>query len=417
MTIMKKSKLRVCKVFGGAFLASMAFVVLPSSEASAATLEDLLVERGVISKAEASSVTPTGGVRVYYNKGTRFDFPDSGLTTQFNTQIQTRYTYTDKDEGENTSSFDIRRARLILSGSALHEEFSYVLQADFVGTRDSDGTKAPDLRDGYIQWNPSADTGVRMGQYKTFISRQENSSSSKLMFADRSVASDLFQLGRQGGLSGRYTGMDGRFFAAAGIFNGESDGEGRNKPGVDTRETGVATVRYTAMGTMDAFEEGDIGHTEDAALNFGLAYAYGQITETAGDADKQTVSVDASLKVEGFSLQAEFFYRTLDPDAGGSDSDVEPLGYYVQSGYFLVPKKFEIAARYSYVDCDDGKYTEGACDGNEDVNQVTAGLNYYFMKHNVKAQLNWEWTEGDPVLDGADDESTNRIVFQVSTYL
>lgn len=414
---MKPNKVKIRLLAAAALLLSAPITAMFASEASAASLEDLLVEKGVITKAQAQAVTPAAGAKVYYHKGTRFEFPDSGMTTQFNTQIQSRYTFTDKDDAENTSSFEMRRVRIIMSGSAMHEEFSYVLQVDFVGTRTSEGTRSPDLRDGYIQWNPAEDVGLRMGQYKTFISRQENSSSSKLMFADRSVASNLFELGRQAGLSGRYTGMDGNLFAAIGIFNGESDGEGRNKPGVDNKHTGAVTVRYTAMGTMDAFEEGDISQTEDAALNFGVAYAYGQVEGDLGDADKNTVSVDANLKVQGFSLNGEFFYQQTNPDVGGSDADVEPIGFYVQSGYFIIPKEFEIAARFAFADCDDGNFTEGLCDGNDDVSQVTAGLNYYFMKHNLKAQLNWEWTSENPTADGLSDEDTNRILFQISTYL
>jgi phosphate-selective porin len=412
-----KLRMRLYKK-SSALIATVALVIAgASSEAAAGTLEDLLVEKGVITKAQAQGVTSAGGTKVYYKGGTRFEFPDSGLTTRFNTQIQARYTFTDRDNADNTSSFDMRRVRLIMAGSALHNEFEYVLQADFVGTRTEDGTRAPDLRDGYIQWNPTDDVGVRMGQYKVFVSRQENTSSSKLQFTDRSVASDLFQLGRQAGLSGRFEGMDGRLFAAAGIFNGESDGEGRNRPGVDNNHTGAVTVRYTAMGTMDAMEEGDVNHTEEASLNFGAAYAFGEVEEALAKADKHTISADASFKSQGFSVHGEFFYRMIDPDMGGSDSDIEPLAFYVQAGYFLIPKEFEIAARYAFVDCDDGAFAEGACEGNEKVNQVTAGLNYYFMKHSLKAQLNWEWTEGDALDIGVDDKETNRIVFQVSSYL
>lgn len=253
-----------------------------------------------------------------------------------------------------------------------------------------------------------------MGQYKVFVSRQENSSSSKLQFTDRSVASNLFELGRQQGASARYTGMDGALFLGAGIWNGESDGEGRNKPGVDTRHTGAVTARYTALGKMDAMEEGDINGTEDAALNFGVAYAYGEIEDEGAKSDKHSLSADATFKYQGFSVHSEFFYRIIDTD--GDSEEVEPLAFYVQSGYFIVPQKFEVAARYAFADCDDGAYGTGLCSGNDKVHQATAGLNYFFWKHSLKAQLNWEWTRGELVDESADDEDTHRIVFQMSSY-
>jgi len=396
-------------VLGATLATSLAIPALGHAK----SLEDLLVEKGVITRAEASSNTAAAGAKILYKGGTRFEFPDSGFTSQFNTQIQSRYVYTDNDKKDDTSSFEMRRVRLIVSGTALHNEFNYFLQADFVGTKNEDGARVPDVRDAYIQWNPSESVGLRMGQFKVFVSRQESNSSSKLQFADRSVASNLFELGRQGGLSGRYTGMDGNLFLGAGIWNGESDGEGRNKPGTDTRHTGAVTARYTAIGKMDAMEEGDLSHTESAALNFGFAYAYGQTNEGGDKIDKHTVDADVNLKYQGASVHSEFFYRKLNAD--GSSESVEPLAFYLQGGYFVVPEKVELAARYGFADCDDGAFDKLICSGNGKVQQVTAGVNYFFWKHSLKAQLNWDWIRGEPVDESAEDVDTNRIIFQVSS--
>ena len=92
-----------------------ALLLLTPAISQAKTLEELLIEKGVITKGEAGGVSDAGASKVYWNRGTRIDFPDTGFTTSIATQIQARYAFTDNDEdsGErNTSSFSLRRARL-----------------------------------------------------------------------------------------------------------------------------------------------------------------------------------------------------------------------------------------------------------------------------------------------------------------
>lgn len=389
---------------------------------SAKTLEELLVEKGVITKGEARSADG-GASKVYYNGGTRLEFPDSGFTFGINAFIQTRYEFTDEDEDSgkgNSSSFDVKKARIILSGSALHKEFSYYMQADFVG-KSEDGENSPELKDAYITWNACDWAEISMGQWKTAISRQFRNSDYKLQFADRSVTSDFFNLGRQQGVRGQ-THLADNVVLGAGIYNGSSDGEGINRSGVDTNHTGVVDVRADLMGEMDAYEEGDVGNTEDMAINMGAAYAYSDASndlgETLGgtqDLTQNSISVDANVKSNGLSVHGEFFWTQYDPD--GSDEDSEPVGFYAQVGYFVDPKTVELAVRYSYVDCDDGSaFGNGDCSGNDQLNEATASINYYWWKHNLKAQIGYSVLNEDG-LDDSGDINTNRWLLQLTSYL
>lgn len=397
-----------------------ALLLLAPAASQAKTLEELLVEKGVITRGEAGGVSDAGASKVYWNKGTRLEFPDTGFTARINTQIQSRYTFTDADEDtgdKNTSSFSLRRARLVLSGSALNNEFSYKLQSDFVGTTDENGQRTPQLRDAYLQWNACDEQGgIRFGQFKTQISRQFNNESQALQFPDRSVVSDYYDLDRQVGAMAFGSWMDGDLTASAGVFNGSSDGEGINKPGRDTKHAGVVAVRGNVLGKMNAYEEGDIDWTEDPAVNIGGAYAYSDGNNDLGggvqDVDFHTVSVDANFKWMGWSAHGEIFNSSYRPDVGGES---EPTGFYAQGGYFVVPKKLEIAARYSYLDCDDGEAV-GDCSGLDKINEVGASVNYFFWKHYLKAQLAYTLINEDS-MEGADsDVNTNRWIFQVSGY-
>lgn len=383
--------------------------------AQAETLQQVLAQNGLVAAGTAPAGSSASPSKVYWNGGTRVEFPQDGFTFQINTQVQSRYTFTDNDDSSdkgNTSSFEMKRVRINVKGSALHDEFEYAIQTDFVGAKDENGVKTPNVRDAYIKWNVCDDAFLKMGQYKVGISRQYNGSSAKMQFADRSAASEYFDLGRQNGLQG---GVDlGGADLTAAIFNGESSGEGMNLPGVDRKHTGVVTVRSDVMGKMDAAEEGDIKSTSELALNLGAAYAFSEYTTGGpdGDVDAHIVSVDANLKQGGLGVHGEFFLRDENPDEGDGAT---PVGFYAQAGYFLTPKELELAGRFAMVDCDSGA-AGGDCSGADNLDQATVGLNYYFAGHNLKAQLNYDFLRKEGLDDG-DDVDTNRWLLQLSSYL
>ncbi len=393
-------------------------LLLAPAVSQAKTLDDLLVEKGVITKAEAMGASGSAASKTWWSQGTRFDFPSEGFTSQVNTTIQPRYTFSDNDEkagAKNASSFDMHLVALAVSGSAMHEEFNYKIDAAFNSSMGGSGSSTM-LRDAWLQWNACDWASIRMGQFKTQLDRQFNTNDNTQQFADNSLASQMFNLGRQNGVAGWGHFMNGQLDVSAGLYNGLSDGEGQNLGGVDTKHTVVLAARYAAMGKMDASEEGDINWTDDSALSLGAAWAYseGMRAGLGGDFSQDNVTVDANWKWQGWSAHAEYYYVNIDPDVDGADK-VQPMGFYAQVGYFLDPKKIEVAGRYSLVDCDDGAYASGMCSGNEKVNEVSVGLNYYWWKHNLKGQLNYVHVN-ERVLGDGDDINSNRWLFQLSSY-
>lgn len=383
----------------------VALLLVAPAISFANTLDDLLVQQGVVTKSsDAAAMGSMGSSKVYYNGGTRFEFPDSGLTAKWNTQLQTRYEFTDNDDGvENTSSFSVRRARLQVSGNALNNEFAYKVQVDFVGSSDDDGASTPDLRDAYLEWHACDWMWVRSGQFKTALSRQFNGSSAKLQFADRSLASEYYSQDRANGLAigGNWDSISWM----AQMTNGNSPGEGRNRPGVDTNHAAYAQVRYTD-GEIDIDEEGDVNGTEDMAWALGFTYGYSQ-DDLGGldDQDTSTYNADFSWKYQGWSLAAEYFHRTVDDN---NAVDLEDDGFYAQVGYFLTPHEWEIAARYSGVYYDN----EAELDQTE---EVSATVNYYWWKHQLKANIGYVYTTDEP--DEGDSTDTSRWVVQLSSWL
>lgn len=367
------------------FFAAIMGLVFCSS-ANAGTLEDLLIEQGMITKGQTASVSAAAIPKIYWNDGTRIEFPDTGFTTQITTFIKNAYIYTDKPQGqEDTSSFDVRNVRIVLSGSALNQEFNYRLEYDVALNR---------ALDGFISWNTAPWLELKLGQFKTPMSRQFVNHSFKLMFPDASYASNYFSYGYQKAAKVTAKLLDGQLVAGASLTNGNSDGEGPYASGIDNKNMLTADLRWNALGKMNAYEESDVNYTEDLAMSFAAVYAYSpqmnKLGETTQELDVSRVNLDANLKYQGLGINMEYYVSEENPEFGESWTT---QGAYAQAGYFIVPGKFEAAGRWSFVDCDNGQGL-GVCQGTDDYNQLTAGMNYYFAKYNLKAQLAYDYLRG-----------------------
>lgn len=399
-----------------------AVMLLVPAVSQAKTLEELLVEKGVITKGEAAASSANAPGTVHYAKGVRWEFSDSNVTGQLSTMIRTRYTFTDYDKNDtaharNTSSFDVTQARLIASGTVLDKEFSYFLQGDFVGDSTSDGKKTASLKDAYITYHACDWSDVAMGQHKTGISRQYAVSDMNLQFPDESAVSQYFNLGRQAGAWANMKAVDLPVTFAAAIYNGQSDNEGTNRSGKDTSMTGVFNARWNVTGEIDPFVEMDIDNSNDLGASVGAAVAFSQAKNdlvgggTAANNDIFSLDIDAILKYQGWSFSAEYYYENIDSDQV-SDS-INPSGFYAQVGYFVLPSEFELAARYDYLSCDSGA-APGLCSGNKNVNGVDLSANYYFWGNQLKAQLAWALLSENPEGSSGSDINTDRIILAVS---
>jgi phosphate-selective porin len=310
----------------------------------------------------------------------------------------------------------MRRARLYVSGTALHNEFSYMLEGEFANSgnsyRDDGSEESPRLLDAYIDWNASDWGALRIGQFKPAVSRSWNTHAAHLQFLDRSVISDISDFKRQQGLSGRAE-LGGVELGAA-VFNGSFGNDGANLSNGDTRHLFVVNARFNAMGEMNPYVEGDIDWTEGMALNIGAAYAHHK-AGADGVVDgvrRDVVNADLNFKSNGLSLQGEFFWNKLEVNG----EKWNPLGFYAQAGYFLVPGTIELAARYSYGDTDQSPLVVNGV-LVDDINQVSVALNYYWWKHNLKAQLGYDYLNVEQASSvGGDDINTNRWMLQLSSY-
>lgn len=173
----------------------------------------------------------------------------------------------------------------------------------------------------------------------------------------------------------------------------------------------VARLNFNILG-RPGYGEGDLAYSEKPQLAVGGGYAYNPGVNTSsnnafvgldlanlnirrqlaafgngrqlglGIVDYSTWAADGVFKYRGFSLQGEFYFKNvIRHDKGLPCMNVgcsvtapqnfgNSMGWYVQSGYYLVPRTVELAARYSFWDPD----TKSASDL---IRQADVSLNWF----------------------------------------
>ncbi len=352
-----------------------------------------------------------------WKKGLYFQTSDGKYSTKFRIRLQPQFQYLAQDEareGNDQSTFRIRRAKVSWEGNLFSKNLDYKLQLSL-----ATGDWKDVLEDAYVNYKFFDPLRVQFGQEKIQYNRQQINSSGRLELVDRSLASDAFRfstvdtsttttctLPGGGTVTGagltctagatpttntvnttrqfHYdTGMivwgnafDRKLEYYAGIMNGT----GPNR--VDTNNRFLYTGRavYNILGNY-GYSESDVEFSEHPSLVIGASGGYKKQEVTNANLFQQ--GAELGFKYKGASLQGEFYGRQTNPPTARNTKD---YGYYVQAGYFVIPRHFEIAARASQV------FLAGA---NNNKSEFLGGLNYYFLGHDLKIQTDYSYLRNE----------------------
>lgn len=316
---------------------------------------------------------------------------------------------------DTLQSLQVRRARLSATGHIASPHLKYKLEVALsprdVNTRGGVPQTSP-LFDFYVDLQHLRDFNVRIGQYKVPFDRQRIISSAKLQLVDRAITDAEFTLERDIGLDVHSDDLLGLnlFRYYLGIY----PGEGRNN--FDLGDFGLfylARAEVMPLGLFDDYSEADFERT-GLRVSLGAAYALlddaprdhgilGEAPADGGSTDMQVATADLMLKVHGFSLLSELFWRDsrrnpgplVDPDGtpllddAGAPIGVSPsrdgIGFLAQGGYLLPSLPLELAARYALID--------GSNAPNRDaltrLEEFAGGINYYVNQHPLKLQADY----------------------------
>ena len=367
-----------------------------------------------------------------YKKGFYFETTDKEFSMKMTGRLQMRYGYEDLDNNHDTeeeqdnSSFRLRRARLKWNGSAF-KHIKYKIELALKSTGAVDGSKAVELIDWWASYNKNPALSVQFGQWKAPFNRQRVISSSKLQLIDRATSQDEFTQDRQIGAMLHGKLFNKKFEYYAGMFNGNGRNESSNGNNENLYIARVSWDPFGAFGSGIGEKESDLDWSDKPKAHISAAIAFdGGADETialkrvgtitAKEVDKTSIVGEYGLKYKGFSTKTEVYWRKYD-GIDTSENDTNPStkvidrGFFVQGGYFLIPKKFELAGRYSLVDFDNQRITDA-------IRETTAGLTWFFEGHGHKLQANWvrEDNEQSNVAGARSDDIDNfyRLQYQIA---
>lgn len=393
---MKKSFLAA-----GAVLLATAFI---GQTASAKTLEDILKEKGVITEADYKEITKSKPLDYKIGKGFTLTSADDKFQLSIGGMMQIRYTMYDQDRAGNPTSttgagdksqFQLKRIKLLLNGYAFTKDLSYKLTYSFHNNS---------LEETFLNYRLMDEVQFRLGQDKVQYGRQWITPSTQNEFVDVSEATTAFFQGYDAGIAVLGKVANGLVNYQIGGYNGSGQNALRN-----ARDNAFAArVVVNPLGDMP-YGEGDVDNTKNPLVSIGSSFyrntlnsyelglsgvnflntstgwfglgnsaAVAGANAISGEAvDFNTFEVDGAFKWRGLFAQAEYFWAQAD---GQTTSKTEVgQGFYAQAGYFIIPTKLEVAARYSYVDPNRGV-------SNDHWVETAGAVSYYFNKHNLKLQ-------------------------------
>ncbi len=359
----------------------------------------------------------------WYNKIKVKTKKGSGLTFQTadkNYKLRMRFfgqflaDYTDPDTDKESFGFSVRNLWLMLNGNAFAPWMKYTIQYDLSG-----GGALKDMRLSFAKNKAFIPT---VGQYKVPFNREFLTSVTAQQLVGTSIADGYFRYGRDigGGVYGLLGGGMVRY--DLGVFQGEGANQKNDKG--DTGMLWAGRVQASVIGGKAKSVKENFA--KRPTLMVGAAVAGidvedgsdGNIGIPSGERELESGTVtsftaDVNYRDPRFNLTGEYIGRWANSDEGGVDTAYDQ-GFRVQGGFFLLPKRVELASRYAMVVFDDGANVVGGND-LDNVWAFTQGLNYYFSgNHKWKVQLDYTFQREEDLAGAESDESIVRA--QIQTY-
>ncbi len=157
------------------------------------------------------------------------------------------------------------------------------------------------------------------------------------------------------------------------------------KPGYPEGDLAYSQTPQLAVGVSYGYDEGLQTNTTGVGSNTQISTSIASLGNgrllNQGVVNLGTTGVDVIFKYKGLSLQSEGFVRNVDT-RDHSKQIGNATGFYVQGGYFVVPKTIEVVGRYNYMDPDTLR-------AQDILTSVVGGLNWYLIGHEHKLQFDY----------------------------
>jgi len=344
-----------------------------NAQQSSEDLINLLINKHVIMQNDADSLRAVIAIKAQEDKAKQKKFPIiSGKALTLNGYAQARFQ--SQQEAGKKDGFDIRRARLDFKG-AISEKWDYRLQLEFA--------TSPKILDAMLTYKWADYLKISAGQFKVPFSMENLAGSNKLESIDRSQVVEAMSA-RSKDLIGNHNGRDlgvqlwgsalkindlNLLDYAVGVFNGE----GINVADSNEKKDVAARLLF------HPFKGFDIG----GSYYDGVDWRKAGTPATAKDRVRKRYGFEISYLWNNLSLKGEYIK--------GQDDETDRSGWYMQAGYYFVPKKFQAVLKYDTYDKDLDK-------ADNITNNYICCLNYMFNDFTrIQAAYTYRQEEGGQV--------------------
>lgn len=365
------------------WLAVSFFILAPLSFAAETDMDrllDLLVEKGVVTKDDAIGFRADLAVKKQEEKETQKEFTViAGKPIKISGYTQLRY----RNDKSANDVFDVRRARFNLQGD-ITERFDYRMQVESGGT-------AVTLLDAIVGYKVNPYLKLILGQTLIPFSQENLASNTKLETINRSQIVEAVT-GRSandilGNKNGRDVGIQasGSLLPKAdynlieytfGIFNGA---------GINVSADTNEQKDYAGRLVFHPFKAWSIGSSYYAG-----SYA---ASTTSSNIDRDRYGLEFAYAGDTVSFKGEYIK--------GNDGATNKDGWYLQTGYYFIPKKFQGVFKFDTYDPDIKV-------NKNEKNVYTLGGNWYFNKW-AFLQVNYEFKD-----EAAKETDNNALIGQLT---
>ena len=364
--------------------------------------------------AQTPTVAVGGLVQVWYTQ-----------MTDNNLRLNSTAPYYNLRSEFKENSFSIRRTELKISGK-ITDEVSYEVMIDPSGTTSSFDKTKPNssynpmiLQDAALLWKIGGGLELKVGQFKTLQTYEGNTSSSELIFAERSQLARVFGDKRDRGAILSFGHGDPKAFAWKGsmaLFNGMSDLASGKAGDTNAQKDLVARLDFTVSGAHKFglyTLQGSTDQTDKGTLttyNFAGRPTSAIDPELLANKDKTSnIGAYYAFQTSSWHLSAEYMTGLLGRRYGSVGTtttataalrehlDQKFVGYYLTGGYTFTNHSFLL--RYDTLNYNSGDnwytsynpYTQNAqgaalsTDYTPKFTEITVGYTFAWKPEKVKA--------------------------------
>lgn len=345
-----------------------------------------------------------------YDGGFTWKTDDKRYSITINGLAQARYTLNlpNKNTGNESQGFDLALGRLFFSGTAFDPNLSYFF---FYQTSTLANTNRVDTIDWWGKYQ-LGDVGIKAGRILPQYSRQFYTDIGKYLFMDLQLPEYAFSLQRTPGTEVMWKSGPWTLSLTAGNSVRALDSDTQQNSGL--KLAGIGRVVYDVLEPYTYVQETIPDHVEKPQLSIGAAFGFNPVDADSGlqntraGMDTYNGTVDFGYRYQHFNTEAAAFWRKDHSPKSTGLNDSDNYGWYWQAGYYLLPKRLELAGTASQVNFEQ---QQGSSYKNQTVGAV--GLNYYFYEHNFKVQADYSHIAGEDWNDNSLEDNKIRVQGQV----